>query len=190
MPTIRIGDPIEGSVPVGAERSMKTMDQRSLLHSVGVGLVLAAGIALMWWQFIPHSLPLGSPSLFALGVVMLALSVGHEALHMLGFPRFGLDANTVIGFWPRIGSPYVQHLAPMTRNRFLLAVVLPFLALTILPFALAANGIGPVAYLSWISVANCFGAASDIYIFTKVATAVPRKAWVVDSGKSLHWGRN
>ena len=190
MPTFRLGPPQPCLPPAGlAYHSITTLDQRRMFQSLGLGAVVAACVALAWLGCVPGSLPLGQPSFTEFGIVVLVLTLGHEGLHMLGFPRLGCGAGTVAGIWPAgAGSPYVQHLAPMGRNRFLLACLLPFLVLTLLPFALSSHAPGALGYLSWVSLANCLGASSDLYIVAQLLRTVPAGAWVLESGESLLWG--
>jgi hypothetical protein len=189
MPKLRIGHPLQTSCSQNCQ-TIKIFDQRRLLLSIGLGAVVALCFAIAWRNCSGESLPLGSPSWLEFGVVLVTLSLGHEALHLVGFPRRGLDSNTVIGLWLEFGSPYVQYLSPMSRNQFLLATILPFAVLSILPVVFAANDIGSVAYLSWISVLNCVGAGSDLLVFAKTLAIVPANAWVLENGESMLWGHN
>ncbi len=95
----------------------------------------------------------------------------------------------MIGLWTEVGSPFVQYLAPMSRNRYLCSAAMPFLVLTVAPLVCVAGGIGPVGLLSWIAVANGFGAGSDLYVLVRTMTVVPADAWVVENGETLLWGR-
>jgi hypothetical protein len=189
MPKLLLGRPPQQNPPFLSKwNSIKIFDKECLLWSLGIGISVAACVALIWRNCDLDSLPLGSPSWMEFAIVVMVLSVGHETLHMLGFPRFGFDSNTVIGVWPEAGSPYVQYLSPMSRNQFLIAAMFPFLALTILPFMLASYGIGSVEHLSWISVLNSVGAGSDILIVGKLLWMVPNNASVLENGDLLYWG--
>jgi hypothetical protein len=191
MPKLRIGSPPQSPFLGDATwNSIVVLERRPLLWSLCIGIGLAVGIALAWRLVAPGSLPFGAPTWIDIAVVTMTLALGHEALHLLGFPNAGLDANTVVGVWPELGSPYVQYLSPMARNRFLFAVLLPFLALTVLPFLLVLKWDGQIAVFSWISVLNCVGAGSDIFIFVKMLALVPDTAFVLESGHRLYWRRH
>lgn len=188
MPILHIGPPLQAHLPTNANwNSFKIFDQRRLVWSLGVGISAGICVALIWTNFYPSSLPFGSPSWTEIATAVMILAIGHEAMHLLGFPRAGLDSRSVIGIWTETGSPFVQHLSPMSRNQFLLSAVLPFVALTMLPFILVPSGIGSLAYLSWISVLNSIGAGSDIFIIAKVLSTVPRDASVIESGDLMYW---
>lgn len=188
MPKFHIGRPLRCPLPVNAGwNEIKTLDQGRLAWSVCVGICVALIVAVIWRIYSTESLPLGSPSWSQILFSLIILSLGHEAIHLLGFPNLGMSAETVVGVWPEAGSPYVQHLSPMSRNRFLIVSILPFLVLSILPLALAFNGAGPINLLSWLSVLNCVGAGSDLLIFHKVIRAVPTKAHVIEAEAALYW---
>lgn len=190
MPKFHIGRPLEGdSSSITGWDFMKTLDQRRLFLSIGIGIFLSLLVAAIWLTCYPDSLSLGSPSWSEFALALLVLSLGHEALHLLGFPRFGLDSNTVIGVWPEFGSPYVQYLSPMRRNRFLFATILPFLVLTILPILVSIGLPGFIDYASWISVLNSIGAGSDIFIFVKVTKNISKDSFVMENHDSIYWGR-
>lgn len=187
MPTLRIGCPLEGDFSGLAWSSMTVFDARRLVLSLVVGSFLAMICALVWHFLEVRSLPLGSVSGEEFFWACVALIFVHEVSHLLGFPHAGLDANAVMGIWPQIGSPYVQYLLPMKRSRFLIVLVLPILTLSIFPMVLVYAGVGPIAYLSWVSVLNCLGAGSDIYILGKLLSTVPANASVLESSGNLYW---
>lgn len=187
MPKLRIGCPLGGNFSDLAWTSMTVFDVRRLVFSLIVGGVLAALTAVAWRAVDPTSIPLGSASGAEVLWVGAILIVAHEAAHLLGFPGGGLNSKTIIGIWPKIGSPYVQYTAPMSRNRFILVLALPFLILSILPLTLVSVGLQSNEYISWISVINCLGAGSDLFILYKMLTVVPTEASVMESDGKVYW---
>lgn len=139
MPILRFGCPLEVNFSDLTWSGLTVFDVRRIALSLLVGAILAISCAVAWYHLSTSSLPLGSPSAEDFFGVAAILILVHEALHVLIFPGAGLTSNTVIGIWPRIGSPYVQYLSPMSRNRFLLALLFPFLILSILPFMLVSG---------------------------------------------------
>lgn len=187
MPTLRIGVPLPATFPDAGWHSMPVFDVRNFVRSCLLGVLLAVCFGLAWHALVAASLPLGALSVIYVAWFAAVLIIVHEGLHVLGFPGGGANANTVIGIWPQLGSPYVQYLLPMTRDRFILVCLLPFLGLSVLPLALVACGVGPVAQLSWLSVLNCIGAGSDIFIVIKLIKIVPATAQVMESDGKLYW---
>lgn len=170
--------------------SMTVFDARRLAWSALIGAIVAACFAAVWHILDAASLPLGATSGLEILLFMTIIVSCHEGSHLLGFPDAGLGSNTVIGIWPKVAAPYVQYRLPMGRNRFMVTCLLPVLTLSILPLLLVPIGFGSVAYLSWISVLNCVGAGSDIFIFWKLLTAVPADALVLESDGKIHWTRS
>lgn len=187
MLKLRIGSPIRSSINIDGWESIAVFDQRRVLFSIVTGICTAFVMSLILIQLNSMSLPIGTPSLSEIISVIAILTIGHEALHLLGFPSFGLNSNTVFGIWPQFGSPYVQYILPMTRNRFLLSSILPFIFLTLLPIFLIALGIGSTPHLSWISVLNSIGVGSDIFIFFKIFSSAPSNSCVVENGEDIAW---
>jgi len=191
MPKFYIGPPQRHQSSIDEEwKSLTTLDESQLILSTLVGISAAACLALIWKILFDESLPFGSPTWNEIVISSVILIFGHEAVHLLGFPNFGLNSKTIIGIWPQAGSPYVQYTSPMSRNKFLVMLILPVLILSILPFFLAYNKIGFIDQLSWISVLNCIGAGSDLLIFFRIISTVPAKSSVIESEKSLLWQRN
>ena len=169
---------------------MEIFDVHRLALSALIGGGIALCFALLWHLASSASLPLGSPSAMETLSFVAALVLCHEASHLLGFPRAGLDSNTVIGIWPKIASPYVQYCSPMSRNRFMVACALPVLTLSIFPLVLVSIGVGSVACLSWLSVLNCVGAGSDLFVCYILLTVVPADALVLESDGKIYWTKS
>jgi hypothetical protein len=158
-----------------------------MLGSIGVGLALAIGVALVWRAVDSNSLPLGQPSLLDVLLFTSMLMFGHEALHLMGFPGAGLSRNSVCGIWPQAGSPFVLHLQPMTRDRFLVALTLPFLVISLCPLALRALGYPIGNFFAWASTLNSVGAGADILAFALLLRTAPRRAEILESDHALYW---
>lgn len=186
MPKFRMGTPLKGDFSHLGWNSIAVFEVPQMLRSFALGGIVTGLLVVAWRLVDPVSLPFRLLS-HADFLVVVAAVLAHEALHLAGFPRLGLDSRSVFGIWPQMVAPYVQYLLPMARNRFLLALLLPFLVLSILPLAVVSIGIGPVAELSWISIGNCVGASSDLFIFCKVLALVPRKALILESNGKIYW---
>jgi hypothetical protein len=187
MPKLRIGRPLTGNFSDLAWNSMEVFDARRLCYSVLVGGALAVVFAVIWRVLDTASLPLGRPSSAEIFCVTAILIIFHEALHFVFFPGAGLNANSVIGVWCKVASPYVQYLSPMRRNRFMLVLVMPFLILSVLPLFLLSFGIGQNTYIGWISVLNCLGAGSDLFIFAMMFASIPSHSQVLESDGKVFW---
>jgi hypothetical protein len=187
MPKLRIGCPLVGDFSDRTWCNMTVFDARHLSYSVLVGGILAVLAAIVWRNLDSTSLPLGNPSGIEIFSISAILIISHEALHFIFFPGAGLNANSVIGIWIKIASPYVQYLSPMSRNRFMFVLVMPFFIISIFPLFLLSSGIEQNFYMSWIAVLNCLGAGSDIFIFCMMFAKVPSDAVVLESDGKLFW---
>ena len=187
MPKLRIGRPLTGNFADLTWNTVEVFDTRRLCYSVLSGAALAVVFAVIWRVLDTASLPLGRPSDAEIFCVIAILIISHETLHFVFFPGAGLNANSVIGVWFKVASPYVQYLSPMRRNRFMLVLVMPFLILSVLPLFLQSFGIGQNTYIGWISVLNCLGAGSDLFIFGMMCASVPFHSQVLESGGKVFW---
>lgn len=188
MPKLRFGRPLQSSLTEDNNwNRIDLFDKNAIFSSLMIGIGAAVCIGFIWVSLFPHSLPLGSPTTLQIAAALAVLIIGHEVFHLLGFPCFGLSSDTTIGIWVELGSPYVQHNSFMVRNRFLFVAGLPFLVLSIIPILMQLFGIGEANIWSWISVLNCIGAGSDIYIIFKVISTVPSQAQVIEDGVAFYW---
>jgi hypothetical protein len=117
----------------------------------------------------------------------------HELIHALCFPDQGLSARAFIGFWPSTVFFYAHYEGPMSRNRFLLVCVAPYIALSLVPMTLIAGlrflGWRPEIMLSlaWLSLVNSLGAAGDFIGFWLVLSQIPHTAIVRNKGWRTYW---
>ncbi len=116
----------------------------------------------------------------------------HELIHALCFPDRGLSARTFIGLWPSRGFFYAHYEGSMSRNRFLLVLAAPYIALSLIPIALIAGlrflGWLPEIMLSlaWLSLVNSLGAAGDLIGFWLVVSQIPGAAlFGITAGKHI-----
>lgn len=188
MIKFRFGCPLEPDLGSGEKWDrFKAFDMASILRSIFTGLFIAGVIAAVWLIAFTGALPIGTPSWMDMLLAVAVTLFVHELFHLIGFPKMGLDGSARIGIWPELCAPYVQYLLPVSRNRFIFAAGLPFLMISIIPLFFTINNTLPIEYLSWISVINCVGTGSDIFILMKLLRTVPRNALVIESGEDIYW---
>lgn len=135
---------------------------------------------------------LETPAWLFLTILILFIPV-HELIHVSFFPDKGLSARTIIGIWPATGFFYAHYGGAMSRNRFLLVFVAPFLALSFVPLVLIAAlrffGWLPEIMLSlaWLSLVSSIGAAGDIVGIWLVSSQTPSTANVRNKGWRTYW---
>jgi Putative zincin peptidase len=64
------------------------------------------------------------------GVVLIALPLIHEALHLAAHPDFGRSNSTIVG--GNIAMLFVLYDGPMTKQRMVIYLLLPFVGLLII----------------------------------------------------------
>jgi hypothetical protein len=123
------------------------------------------------------------------GVIVVAAVVIpiHELFHALVHPGHGLRRATVVGVWPRRGLFYAHFEGPMRSGRFMLVLLAPTLALTVLPLAASAL-IGASSWL-WgaVPLLNSLFACVDLLGAVLLLLQVPRHALARNKGWRTYW---
>lgn len=155
------------------------------LRAIGIGLVVAAALALAWRLLVPDGLPLEArPARLSIVLAFLIPTIGHELCHLLLFPRLGL-LNTTLGFWPKMGALYVQYMRPVTRSRFIVATLSPTILICLVPLLLGISGVAVPPYLQWASVLNGVAGGADLLAVVQLLRHTSARAVVLDSNHAL-----
>ena len=126
-------------------------------------------------------------------IAMLVIPI-HELVHALFHPGFGFSDKTIIGAWLTKGLFYAGYQDEMTRNRYLIVFVAPFIALSLIPIAILAfsqnlSFISPdlrIALAAFSLLAGV-GAAGDFVSFFLLISQVPNSAMVRNKGWKTYW---
>lgn len=161
---------------------------------IGLGLMLAIGYC---WQFLgttSFTFSRDQDATFAVVILflpLLATIVVHEFIHAVAHPRLGCSESTVIGAWPSRMVFYAAFTGPLSRNRFLAILILPFLVITILPLVFAVVGVLPGHFagfiLAWCSTWNALFSCGDIFFISLVLWQVPRHSIVQNQSWYTYW---
>jgi hypothetical protein len=150
---------------------------------------------------VPNSSAFDMPISFDLPVILLTMLTIiilvipiHELIHAFFHPGFGFSDKTIIGAWPTKALFYADYQDEMTRNRCLLVLVAPFIALSLIPIAILAlsrnlSFISPdlrIA-LAVFSLLAGVGTAGDFVICFFLLTQVPDSAMVRWKGWKTYW---
>jgi Putative zincin peptidase len=183
-----------------------------------IAIPVAIGLFLLWGvlcflvfpveQFVPEIIPISEKviqiqipivasiletSIWPFLTILILFIPIHELIHALCFPDRGLSSRTFIGVWPSRGFFYAHYEGSMPRNRFLLVLAAPFIALSLMPITLIAGlrflGWLPEIMLSlaWLSLVNSLGAAGDLIGVWRVSSRIPRAAMVRNKGWKTYW---
>lgn len=132
-----------------------------------------------------------SPLAFIL--ILLFLIPAHEFLHALFYPDWGLSSKTIIGLWLSKGIFYAHYEGMMSRNRFLLIFLTPYLVLGLLPALVW--GLLPASYLAsdvsinllFLSLLGSVFSSSDFVGASLVFLQIPALAVVRNKSWKTYW---
>lgn len=164
--------------------------------------VLIAGVvwilhAAPWITNGPFSVFAGWGLAALVGVLVLLLVspllalyfLAHEFIHVLAGPSFGLTDRSVLGFWPAGGVAYAHYDGEMSRERWLMKLLMPFMVLSVLPFAVAVASGRNSPYLAALSLLNVLGSYVDLYNAGYLFFKVPAGALVISAEDGIWFKR-
>jgi hypothetical protein len=173
------------------------------LLASGVGFAAGMLAAFIWAASIPDSAivkisfaegqspirPLGPHLAIVLGAIGLLIVV-HDLLHAAMHPGGMLTRRTVLGAWLTKGLFYAHYDGPMSRERFLLILMVPFLVLTVGLWLVALVWRPGWGILPGWSVLNAMFAGGDLLATAMIAWQVPRGAEMRNQGWNTWWRRS
>ena len=163
------------------------------LFAVPIGVGMAAFLIYCWHRIgVPISLLVESSVFFRVCLLLSvpALIVVHELLHAVVHPDFGRSRLTIIGAWPSRLLFYAHYSGPLTRDRFVAVLAMPFLVITVLPLAVVATGVlppGVTMAAAWFSTCNALFACGDYFGIGLILAQVPRSAIVQNKSWRTYW---
>ena len=179
------------------ESSVQSVKLQLVVHNL-LMIPFAIVFLVLWaWAIGGFSLHLDltswSPVLMigvALGIALglLAIMPLHELLHVAAMPGGWTSGKTVIGFWPPWAF-YAHHAGEMTKRRYILVLLLPFLVMTVLPLLVMYVGLprGNWDLLVLFPAFSGGGCLADILYAMWVLRRVPHGAIVRGKGHRLYW---
>lgn len=123
-------------------------------------------------------------------IAFVALLIVHELVHALFNPDKGISSRTIFGFWPSKMMFYAHYEGERTRENFLLCLVAPFLALSVLPLMIGAIFDIDYLWLSVIIILNAFISSVDIYGVFSVFCTIPSGSLVRNKGWYTYWKKS
>ncbi len=154
---------------------------------VGRVQLLTWGLFLFTWRMVEPSLWTYFVEAGWLGCILLILLLIpiHELFHAVVYPLAD-HKKIVIGLEPKMGVFFAMYYGPLSRNRWLLVYLLPFLLISILPLVLIAF----IAIPHWWLLASIFNAgfaAGDLFGFYLILRQVPVHSVVMQDGWDTYW---
>jgi Putative zincin peptidase len=155
------------------------------LRAIGIGLVLAAALAVAWHLLVQDGLPFeGRPAGSSVVLAFLIATIGHELCHLLAFPRLGF-LNATVGIWPQMGALFVQYMRPVTRLRFMVATLSPTVLICLVPLILGICGVVIPPYVQWASVLTGVAVGADLLAVFQLLRHASATALVLDCNHAL-----
>lgn len=134
------------------------------------------------------------PILVNLIVILILFIPTHELIHALCCPAWGLSTDTTFGVWLPKGFIYIHHDGPMSRDRFLLVLVAPYIALSLFPLALIAISktaswpTESIISLTWLSLLGSLLAGGDfVSLISLLSSKLPSTALIRNTGQKSYW---
>lgn len=156
---------------------------------IGMLVLMPVLGAAWWWLYCLIDRP-GDSSPYAVPFAFLSLPVLfvlHEVLHMLVHPRRGWFRDSTLGALPKQGMLYAYYPGEMSRNRLLACLLLPFAALTALPWLVCLWSREFSLYWATLSFINGFGAVGDLLAVYLLLRGVPAHGIVRNQGWQTWW---
>ena len=129
----------------------------------------------------------------AVSLAILSYIPLHELLHLLWHPRFGSSDQSILVFWPSKLQFGVYYEGCMSRTRWVLMRIAPFVLLSAVPAAVVAV-LQYVAFthptrtfIEVVMVLNAVGSGADLAAVFLVMPQVPRSAWLCFRGGTAYW---
>jgi hypothetical protein len=167
-----------------------------LLIALAIPTSMLAGAAVLFvWMLLVRVHGVDAPvevvvspwSLLGALAAVFGLVVAHELAHAAVLPRFGLTPATTLGFWLQTVTPYVSYRGELSRDRYFLVTLMPFLLLSAAPLLVALlTGWIPL-WLVLLTVVNAALSSGDLITAALLLAQTPRPAVVRHQGLETWW---
>ncbi|MFG6149275.1 DUF3267 domain-containing protein [Halobacillus sp. B23F22_1] len=118
-------------------------------------------------------------------VLFFVLLIIHESIHLVFVPNFIKSDRTFVGVNWLVGFVYTEQ--SITKSRFLLIALAPFLILSIvLPLILGTFGLLTSTFKLLIII-NAAASSVDLFSSTIAAIQVPNQARIINNGVRSYW---
>jgi hypothetical protein len=122
--------------------------------------------------------------------IFVVLVVIREGVHLLAHPRSGASGYSVVGVMRNPLIFYAQYLGPLSRNRFLFILLLPFIVLSIIPLLMALSTELPPGFayfLAFFSSLNALSSCADLYGAWLLGSQLKSNVEIRNNGWKSYW---
>jgi putative zincin peptidase len=157
------------------------------LFGLQISVLLAAALFVAW-AIAAHFADL-RPRYWMIVAAAVLVAPLHELTHALAFPRAAHGAQCALAFWPRRFALCAQYDGVLRRNRYLLVLLMPLLAISLVPMAACALlELGSVPRLCVVLfLFNALVSGDDVLAALLVVTQVPADGLIRKAGDVTLW---
>ena len=108
--------------------------------------------------------------------IFATMAFCHELSHLLVSPKMGFTNETIVGFDPKVVTPFVEVMLPMKRNFFIIHALAPLVIFTSISLLIAftTHSTFIAGWFSSMAIANAYGSGADIlsayYAYKRMST--------------------
>lgn len=117
----------------------------------------------------------------------MVVFTAHEILHAVCFPDKGRTNKTYICAWPVKLAFYTHFDGEISRNRFIITLITPFLVLTLGPILIYFVLSWAPAFVISLSVINGMSASVDLFGAALVGLQLPSSSILRNKGYKSWW---
>jgi hypothetical protein len=115
-----------------------------------------------------------------IGVLIL-----HELFHAALHPNIG-SSRTIIGFWPARILLYASYDGEITRNRYLVVLLIPLFVLSIAPIFVSALFQVLNIWVIYVTILNAFLSSGDVLAAINIVK-LPANSIIMNHGCKAYW---
>lgn len=155
-----------------------------------VGVIAAVLIGVLWLTITPLGAVSFEPAWWSFLLAFAGIAVVHEMIHAAVHPFAGFSARSIIGFWPSRLILYAHYDGELSRRRFAVILLMPFLVISLLPLLIAAAAHLTSVWMAFVSTLNALLACVDLLGTGMVLFQIPAKGIVRNQGWKTYWTRS
>lgn len=122
-------------------------------------------------------------------MLLVPLVVVHEGIHLVLHPGMGRSDQSVVGGSSQHGALYAMYFGEMSRGRYVVILLGPFVVLTVLPWLVCLALRDFVPWAAGLSVLNGMFACGDLMGAWLVLRGSPKGARLRNRGYYTWWRR-
>lgn len=183
--------PIASACDRSNDRSWREVGapERALMRLFGLQVsVLLAAALFVAWAIATRFADL-RPRYWMIVAAAVLVAPLHELTHALAFPRAAHGAQRALAFWPRRFALCAQYDGVLGRNRYLLVLLMPLLAISLVPMAACAllelGSAPPLCVVLFLF--NALVSGDDVLAALLVVTQVPADGLIRKAGDVTLW---